>query len=363
LELPQRARLATFPVAVRDIRKVTTVVTDALNHVEFLFAQMADHEASWSLGTFGAIAEFARKPDEPVEFSRADAALAAVTARGGIRIAPREQMRLFASESTTRESWNHRVSLCLPEGRCAMNGRTALTALGPDAEALRPEDRSTVLFDLGLGAWQVEACVRVADPEVTAELLSYAGRSLFEPGNPAMGVILAASPHRVFISRLGRIEVFQPIPPADGKSPEGPHTHVLPKLLQHRRTHSATEPVPEGFVPCAHLYPAHPARDASGRSRPFDCKRHEAFQNILCRFGDLASVALKQRVIAAIMAGTDPSAVAVTDHRFARTGIRVVLRQLTAADEASPALAAWMATHERSDRSEAEREDDLHRHS
>jgi hypothetical protein len=149
-------------------KTLTTVVTDALNHVEFLFAQMADHEASWSLGAFGAIAEFARKPDEPVEFSRADAALAAVTARGGIRIAPREQMRLFASESTTRESWAHRVSLCLPDDRCGMNARTVITALGPDVEALRSEDRAAVLFDLGLGALQVDACVRLSDPEVTA---------------------------------------------------------------------------------------------------------------------------------------------------------------------------------------------------
>ena len=44
-----------------------------------------------------------------------------------------------------------------------------------------------------------------------------------------MAVILAASPHRVFVSRVGRIEVFQAIPSANGKSPEGPHTHVLPK--------------------------------------------------------------------------------------------------------------------------------------
>jgi hypothetical protein len=337
-------------------------VSDVASHLELLAAQMADHETHWSLGTFGAIAEFARDPDEPIDLSRNGAALAAVTARGGIRISLDQGMRLFASESTTRESWSQRVSLCLPENRCALNGRTALTALGPDAEALREQDREAALFDLGLGTLQVDACVRVADPEVTAELLPFAGRSLFEPGNPAMTIILAASPHRVFVSKLGRIEVFQPIPPADGKSPERPHTHVLPKLLQHRRTHSATEPVPDGFIPCAHLYPAHPARDAFGRGRPFDGGRHEAFQNILRAFGDPTSVALKQRIIAAIAAGAGPTSVTVTDHRFARTAIRVVLRQLNATDHASPALAAWMAAHERSDRIEPEREDDPHGH-
>jgi hypothetical protein len=332
-------------------------VNDPVSSLGFLAAQMADAEASWSLGTFGAIAEFARGPGEPVDVVRDGARLRAVTARGGIRIDIREDVRLFASETATRDSWSHRVALCLPQHICAMSGRTALTELGPDVGALREQDREGALFDLGLGALQVDACVRVADPDVRAELSSHTGRALFEPGNPAMQVILAASPHRVFATRLGRIEVFGPIPPADGKSPDGPHTHVLPKLLHHRRTHSATEPVPDGFVPCAHLYPAHPVKDALGRRRPFEPGRHAAFQEILRLFGDPASVALKQRVRAAIAAGTEPSAVAVTDHRFARAGIRVVLRQLAAADEASPALAAWTAAHERPERIEPEDED------
>ena len=82
-----------------------------------------------------------------------------------------------------------------------------------------------------------------------------------------MGLLLETNPHRVFISRIGRIEVYQPIPPPSGKSPDGPHTHVLPKLLKSGRTHAATEPIPEGWIPCAHLYPQHPARDAGGADR------------------------------------------------------------------------------------------------
>jgi hypothetical protein len=324
-------------------------VSDLASNLEFLAGQMADHETNWSVGTFGAIAEFARDQDEAVVLSRADHSIAAVTARGGIRIEVREGLRLFACETTTRASWSQRVVLCLSRSQCAMNGRTVLTALGPDRDALRAHDREAALFDLGLGALQLDACIRVDDPNVTAQLLSHTGRPLFEPGNPAMGAILAASPHRIFVSRVGRVEVFQPIPPADGKSPEGPHTHVLPKLLQHHRTHSATEPVPEGFVPCAHLYPAHPAQDASGRHRLFDPGRHAAFQAVLRLFGDPESVAFKQRLMAAIAAGADPSTVAIADNRFARTDIRVVLRQLSAANEASPALAAWLAAHERSD--------------
>ena len=81
---------------------------------------------------------------------------------------------------------------------CAMNGRTVLTEIGPDRDALREEDRAAVLFDLGLGTLQLDACIRILDAGVVAALRNWVGRSLFEAGNPAMGLILATSPNRVF---------------------------------------------------------------------------------------------------------------------------------------------------------------------
>jgi hypothetical protein len=80
---------------------------------------------------------------------------------------------------------------------------------------LRAADRSAVLFDLGLGALQIDACVRSADPEVIAALRDSEGRSIFAAGNGATGVILASNPHRVFISRIGRIEVCRYRRPAE----------------------------------------------------------------------------------------------------------------------------------------------------
>ena len=143
--------------------------------------------------------------------------------------------------------------------------------------------------------------------ETAAQLRAHAGRAVFEPGNPAMGMILHANPHRVFISRLGRIEVYQPIPPPSGKSPEGPHTHVLPKLLNSGRTHPATEPIPDGWIPCAHLYPPHPARDGLGEARPFDAARHDAFQQMMAACGDPETLAIKRRVVDAVRAGQPPA--------------------------------------------------------
>ena len=323
----------------------------------FLHAQLADCDNHWSVGSFGALAEFTRDWHEPVALSRCGDVLSAVTERGGIRIAPLRELRCVASESATRESWSHRVALCLREDRCAMGRRNVLTELGPDREALRERDRGAILFDLGLDTVQVDACIRVSDPAVIAALRRHVGRNVFEAGNPAMATIVPASPHRVFVCRLGRIEVFQPIPPPDGRSPEGPHTHVLPKLLAHRRTHAATEPVPDGFVPCAHIYPAHPTKDALGRALAFDAQRHGAFQQLLDRFGDRTAVDLKRRVVAAVEQGGEPSVLTIPNDRFARAGIRVTLRQLRASGGASPALAAWLDVHDRAHPGAAEIDD------
>lgn len=314
--------------------------------LDFLIAQISNHTTGWSLGTFGAIAEFTRDLGEAADLFANQLPLSAATSRGGIRIERVEGVRLFASESATRESWNHRVALCLPVDACAGSGRTALTKLGPDEQAIRAEDRRSVLFDLGLGALQADLCIRVADPQIVSRLEPHVGRSVFEPGNPAMGIILGTSPHRVFTSRVGRVEVYQPIPSANGKSPDGPHTHVLPKLLKHQRTHAATEPIPTGWVPCAHLYPAHPARDEYGRPRPFDLRAHAAFQDMLDRFGDDELVALKRRVLDAVASGDSPHSISVSNHRHAALGVRIALRQMRATGHAATLLAPWLAVHD-----------------
>lgn len=321
---------------------------------DFLADQLSDTETAWSLGTFGAIAEFTRDSDEAATLDRDDSMVSVVTARGAVRIEAHQTLRPIASESLTKESWSHRVALCLPREACAMSQRTALAEIGPDRGALRAEDRGAILFDLGLGALQVDVCVRSQDPGVIAELRGYAGKSVFAPDNGAMSTILTANPHRVFSTRLGRIEVFQPIPPPHGKSPSGPHTHVLPKLLAHGRTHPATEPLPDGWVPCAHLYPANPIRDKFGRMRAFQPGHHASFQALLTRFGDPELCALKQRVIEAVTARCEPFVGTMPNSRFARTAVRVTLRQMQASDCFSTVLAAWLSAYDRTEIREVE---------
>ena len=321
-------------------------MSDNSRTIDLISGQLADPDAQWSLGTFGAIAEFMRDADEPAEIAQTEETVSVVTPRGGIRVVARPGLRPIAFETITTQAWSQRVAFCLPEAESAMNRRAVLTELVPDAQALRAEDRDATLFDLGLGVWQVDCCVRSADAALIAGLRAHAGRSLFEANNPAMGLILQHSPHRVFATRAGRAEVYQAIPAPGGKAPDGPHTHVLPKLLARKRTHAATEPIPRGWVSCAHLYPAHPLHDGYGRARAFDALRYTAFQRLLSRFGDIEQLRLKRNVVKALVAGAGPQAIARPEDRYSQASIRVALRQFKASDGPSPALAAWFAAHD-----------------
>ncbi|MCO5091347.1 hypothetical protein [Bosea sp. (in: a-proteobacteria)] len=311
-----------------------------------LRAHLLDETSQWNLGTFGAIAEFMRDPGEPVAIVDEPGRLAATTARGGIGFGGLDGVRLFASETAIGTIWSHRVALCLPEEACAMSRRTVLTDLGPDSEALRAADAGAILFDMGLGTLQADICIRTADPALIGLLRAQAGRSLFEPGNQAMPAIVAAGPHRVFIARIGRCEVYQPIPPADGRSPEGPHTHVLPQLLRAGRTHAATEPVPAGHVPCAHLVPVHPLRDAMGQPRPFDRDAFDRFADLLDRFGDPGLVATKRAVRNLLASDAAPEAFSPPPSRFGRNTVKVALRQQKERDGPTGRLRDWLRCHD-----------------
>jgi hypothetical protein len=316
----------------------------------FLTAQLASTGTHWSMGTFGAIAEFARGKEELGCIVADGEGLSAVTARGALALQVPSATRAIAFEVTTKTDWSQRVALCLPEEMAAMNGRRVLTELGPDRSAMREQDRGSLLFDLGFGAPHIDCCIRIADNELAEKLREYCGSPIFD--TEAVEIILDASPHRVFLSPLGRVEVYQPIPPHGGKSPNGPHTHVLPALLRHRRTHPATEPIPPGMVPCAYVYPPHPTKDRLGRHRKFDRSRYECFQAILHKYGNPTFYELKKRVFDAVFAGAEPSAIVVPDLRFARTNVRVALRQLQVQHElsqvpiASSCLSAWLSVHE-----------------
>jgi len=295
-------------------------------------------KSSWSMGAFGAIAEFHREPSEAADARE----LAVVIAGGAIAVRLEERCRAFAYELLSARSglWLHGVALCLPAPEARMTGSTRVTELGPDREALRPGDRNSVLFDLGLGLANCDFCVRTVDPQVQ-EALRAAGDVPLLANAPLLEFLARRSPHRVMLSRLGRLEVFQKIGVKGSPPPIGPHTHLLPRFVRQSRTHAADIPVPEGWLPCLSLYPPNPVQDEEGRRKPLDCAELDAFQALLERFGDADHLRTKREVTAAVRAGKEPDSLAYFTRRQ-RTACRIALRQLRKLDGASPRLERWL---------------------
>lgn len=302
---------------------------------------MFDPRNSFSIGSFGAIAEFHRDDAETVVIEDADR-LTIATDRGGMRVdMGRHPVTPVAYETLSARpgNWQIGVVLCLPDAVARSHGRTVVTEIGPDRAALRPKDRSDVLFDLGLDLPNVDFCVRTADPTLLSLFRRNAGLPLLDPDNPLMDEIVKASPHRIALSAVGRVEVYQAI--GRTKTPDGPHTHLLPKLLKDRRTHSANIPVPVGHLPCVSLYPAHPMKHADGRSKPFDRADSDAFASLLDRWGPEAFVREKKRATTAIGTRTDPAHYDVPRTRMARTALRIAVRQQRAIDPSDSLIAQW----------------------
>ncbi|MBM3222735.1 MAG: hypothetical protein FJZ47_02880 [Candidatus Tectomicrobia bacterium] len=314
---------------------------------------LEDPTASWGLGTFGAIAEFHRTAEEPAHIETGKI-LRAVTARGALCLVPSPEMRAFAYElpGAGLESWNQALALCLPAEHAAMHRRAVITECGLDEAALRPEDRHAVLFDLGFGTEQVDVCVRTAEPQALEALRASLGRSPLAPDTRLMPLMPRLSPHRVFLCRFARVEVYQRIPGPNDRPPEGPHTHVLPNLLRHQRTHAATIPIPDGWIPCLHLYPASPMHDALGQPRPFDRAAYADFQTLLETFGDPELRQLKALVAQSVQAGRSPEDCLLPETRAGRATVRVAIRQLAQLDGDSPVLASWRQAFDRSEPAE-----------
>lgn len=298
-----------------------------------LTSALEDHETGWSMGSFGALAEFHQdagetaRLDRPHELSRA-------TRRGAIRLdgSAVRRCRAVAYEqlSKNRERWGQGLALCMSDDKAAMAQRSVITPLGSDCAAICAEDRGSLLFDMGLGLTQADFLVRTRDETLINVLEDNRGRSVFDPSNPAMASILKTHPHRVAVTPLGRIEVFQKIggPDTGGVSPPGPHTHVLPKLMAAGKTHATNITVPSGLIPCAYMHPGNPLIDGLGHPRAYNSTLARQFDALYSAFAPQDLKAVKGSVARALESNASPHSFEEPATRAGRITLRVALRQL-----------------------------------
>lgn len=321
---------------------------DPIDARDWLTSAARDPAVGWSVGTFGALAEFSVGPGETPDIDVSGGIVRIASDRGALRFDIPADASLIAYEGLSKMPayWSQGLSLCLPADRAALSGsasgRTGLSVIGPDRDAVRDSDRQSVLVDLGIGSPHIEACVRIGDAALLETIRPGIGKSLFTDGHRTAELLYRASPHRVFRSCAARIEVYGPIPHSDDATPDGPHTHLLPDLLAHGRPYAATVPIPQGWLPVLNAYPPNPARDSAGDPCPFDRAAHNRWLGLMDAFGPVDLLAVKRRIAAAVGSASAPRERLDLD-RFERTAARVAIRQLAFTDGESPALAAWRA--------------------
>ena len=301
----------------------TVLAPDAL-----LREMLAAPDHLWSMGTFGALMGFT-----PIGAAVADGGtLIAGGAGGWLRLDAIPRLLAFETISSDPLGWNHGVALCLAKPPAHGKGADRVVlAAGADDKAIRPEDRGLALFDLGLEQAGCRALFR-PDRAATEAVATLCGRSCDE-----VITQLATLPGTWIVETpLGRLERRHE---GDGPAP----LMRVGGTAGRKHTHATSTPVPEGWLPYAHAFPPHPARNAPGAPAAFDPKRHAAFQALLARYGDPRLHALKVRVNELLERSRFET---IRTDRHGSSVIRVALRQsLHVLPDGIPD--AWLDAHDR----------------
>jgi predicted Fe-S protein YdhL (DUF1289 family) len=255
-ELPPR--FAQLGIAVTRLpwlpHEITGFIADTLHR----------RSGTWVMGCHGASAEFMIGADEAAEVT-VEPELTAVTPRGAVRFVSGGNLRALQWHDSRAEGGVRAIFIVIPRPRNVSEPSFLLTECGPDVGAIQGAHRHEGLYDLGLGRDHMRFAVRSAVPEVQAALRDAAGQPLDAVFQRCGKLLLEHSPSRVVETALGRIEVNTPIPLPGGKSPDGPHTHLLPGYLALQRATPAGVDLPEAYSLCATFHPRHPPEDAACR--------------------------------------------------------------------------------------------------
>jgi hypothetical protein len=220
---------------------------------DLIHTALAGGVGGWSLGVQGAVAEFpAGAP--PAAVRRSGRTVTAVSPDGGLRLTVTDDTQAFIAVGADRPDRVEAVYLAVPR-RSLADPPAGVSLSEGDPDALRPEDRDGLLVDLAVGHAAAAFCVRTDDSDLGGRLRSVAGAPWREALERIGAGLIAASPARVVVTPLGRAEVYTPIPLESGASPPGPHTHLLPALLETGRELPDGLALPVDLAPAAAFHP------------------------------------------------------------------------------------------------------------
>ena len=221
----------------------------------FVRKTIADRAGTWVIGCHGGTAEFMAAPDEPMSMTAGPEEIVATTEQGGLRFRPRDNFRALQWRDPRMPDQTRAIFIVIPRPRIDASVSGGLKIEGADNDALQTEHRNDALFDLGLGRDHMRFLVRTDKAELQHALTRAQGLPLDAVLARCGGLLMQESPTRVVDSAFGRIEVYAPIPLPGGKSPPGPHTHLLPGHLAMQRATAPSVDLPDAYALCATFYP------------------------------------------------------------------------------------------------------------
>ena len=309
--------------------------------LDILEQHLNDRSTSWSIGTFGAMAEFFHVSTEPLKTSKINTVLAAQTSLGAIQVTYTKSMRLIPYEGLSKleGAWTQGVLVCMPTNEAQMANSSRISEL-------ETVDNSSSVFDLGLCLGHLDVCIQTGSKELIDLFRLHIGKSLFDPDLDLIEAIKCASPTRIFKSKSACIKVYSHIPATNGKTPLGPHTHLSTKLLKHNKTQAATIPLPKDYVPVFAFFPPNPIRDVTGLVRSFDANAFDNFQYLLGAFQPKPLARVKHMFREAMNKGVGPDKCTMPSTKDERTTLRVAIRQHYHSHGPSVLLNKWKATYE-----------------
>ena len=295
------------------------------NITPLLESCLSDGSNAYSVGGIGALAEF--QTDYPI-VTKLNSNQFNVSSRLGsisLKICGQESALAYETLGSKKDTWQCGLLVSLPKELCNLTTHSVLTEMGEDRNAHLSVNKKHLLFDLGTGLPNMQFCVRTNNNDLISFLRSYEGQAIAIDGHPALDTILKASPHRVVMSQIARVEVLQKIDLH--MTPSGPHTHLLPKLLKAKRLLASNIPVQTNHIPQLTIHPENPLFDKWGHRRDFKKAAYNKFLPILKKYGAPAFYAEKIRLRDALSSEVTPEKYLPPSSRLSQTAHKIELRQ------------------------------------
>jgi hypothetical protein len=295
------------------------------NIISLFQSYISEGKNAFSVGGVGAIAEF---QDESPDITIIDDKYFRLQSHLGqfsVKFNGEENTLAYENRAAEKGNWQCGLVFTLPKKTCFLHSHEVLTELGEDKEASDPLARKHLLFDLGTGIPNMRFCIRTDDNDLIRMLREHEGKSIIAQEHPALEAIINASPHRIVTSKIARIEVFQKID--RHRTPIGPHTHLLPKLIKLRRLVASNIPISSDQVPQFTVYPEHSLIDQFGHRIKFDQISFDKFQLTLKKYGCAKFYKEKLRLRAALANKVKPCDYTPPSSKIERTAFEIELRQ------------------------------------